>query len=314
MFDYKKVIASRSLRMRVLHCLDWLPDESMVKLQYRIKTGRRLDIEHPQRFTEKLQWLKLRYRDSLMRECANKITVRNYVERKGLSKILLPLLGTYSSPDEIDLSTMPGQFVLKDSLGGGGNEVIICVDKDTMDWADARKTMSEWVAAGRHRKHPGREWVYDAPGPSMILAEEYFVPDNPDRGLMEFKFFCSYGVPSFLYILGNRSLGHSVELGIFKAEDMSRVRAWRCDECRLFDDPPRPGCYEEMLSAACILSAPFPEVRVDFYYAGERQGFRFSEITFFDGSGYFSFDPDVFDYELGATVDLSRCERNLFHD
>ena len=306
MFDYKNVIKNRETRQKVLHCFDWLPDGLMVRLQYRLKTGRWPDLNKPKRFTEKLQWLKLNYRDPLMSQCANKLAVRDYVDSCGLSSILVPLIGVYSSPHEIDRNRLPDKFVLKDSLGGGGNEVLVGLDKNSFNWKDAIMRMENWVRPGRHRKHPGREWVYDTPYSSRILAEEFLSSDDPTAGLIEFKFFCSYGKPSYLYILGNRSLGESVELGIFRASDMSRVDAWRLDEQRLIDDLPQPSCYADMMDAASRLSKPFPEARVDFYYSGSRSGFRFSEITFFDGSGYFQFEPDLFDFELGAAIETLR--------
>lgn len=303
-FDYKSVAKSRKARQQILRLFDWVPDCVMVPVQYRIKTGRWPNLKNPQRYTEKLQWLKLNYRDSLMCQCADKVAVRSYVASCGLENILVPLLGVYNSPQEINFDMLPDQFVLKDSLGGGGNEVLICADKDSFDWNNASVRMQEWVVPGRHQKHPGREWVYDTPGSSKILAEVYVAPDFANDGLVEFKFLCFYGKPSYLYVLGNRMLGHSAKLGIFKADDMSRVEAWSSAESRLTDEPLRPGCYGEMMDAAARLSEPFPEARIDFYYAGEQSGFRFSEITFFDASGYFLFEPDSFDYELGNSFIL----------
>lgn len=303
-FDYKRLIASRETRQRVLRALDWLPDKVMVSLQYRIKTGRWPDLKAPRRFTEKLQWLKLNYRDPLMARCADKADVRDYVTDCGLAGLLVPVVGVYASPSEIDFTALPDAFVLKDSLGGGGNEVLLCESKNAFAFDAAAEATGRWVAPGRHAKHPGREWVYDRPGSSKIVCEELLVPDDPGSGIVEFKFFCSYGKPSYLYVLANRDLGNGVELGVFRAENFSRVDAWRQDERRLVGDIPRPACYEQMLEAARLLSTPFPEVRVDFYYLGDIQGFRFSELTFFDGSGYFQFEPDEFDFVLGQTVPI----------
>lgn len=55
MDGYKKIFRSQALRMRILKALEWIPDKEMVKLQYRIKMGRRLDLKNPKRFTEKIQ-------------------------------------------------------------------------------------------------------------------------------------------------------------------------------------------------------------------------------------------------------------------
>ena len=70
--DYKKIIKSRKFRIKIMQFLSFIPDEIMVRLQYRIKTGRKINLKNPQRFTEKLQYYKLYYRDPLMAQCADK--------------------------------------------------------------------------------------------------------------------------------------------------------------------------------------------------------------------------------------------------
>lgn len=86
--DYKKIIKSRRTREKILNLLSFIPDKPMIKLQYKLKTGRRLDLENPKRFTEKLQWYKIYYRDPLMAQCVDKYEVRSYVESLGLGDIL----------------------------------------------------------------------------------------------------------------------------------------------------------------------------------------------------------------------------------
>ena len=77
--NYKKFIKKRSTRRRILKLLSFIPDKPILKAQYRIKTGRGLHLKDPKRFTEKLQWYKLNYRDPLMHQCVNKYEVREYV-------------------------------------------------------------------------------------------------------------------------------------------------------------------------------------------------------------------------------------------
>ena len=67
MNGYKNIIKSPKARKKILDILCFLPDRTMLKIQYRIKLGRKLDLKNPQRFTEKLQWYKLYYRNPLMR-------------------------------------------------------------------------------------------------------------------------------------------------------------------------------------------------------------------------------------------------------
>lgn len=75
MMDYKKIIKSRAVRIKIMQAMRFIPDKWMLSLQYKIKTGRKLDLKNPQRFTEKLQWYKIYYRDPIMKQCVDKYSV-----------------------------------------------------------------------------------------------------------------------------------------------------------------------------------------------------------------------------------------------
>lgn len=54
MMDYKKIIKSRAVRIKIMQAMSLVPDKWMLNLQYKIKTGRKLNLKNPQRYTEKL--------------------------------------------------------------------------------------------------------------------------------------------------------------------------------------------------------------------------------------------------------------------
>lgn len=78
--NYKNIFTSRELRFAILKNLYWIPDNIMLRLQYRLKMGFWPDFKHPKRFTEKLQIYKMRYRNPLMPICVDKYKVREYVK------------------------------------------------------------------------------------------------------------------------------------------------------------------------------------------------------------------------------------------
>ena len=45
--DYKKLIKSRATRVKIMQLLSFVPDSWMLRLQYRIKTGRKLNLKNP---------------------------------------------------------------------------------------------------------------------------------------------------------------------------------------------------------------------------------------------------------------------------
>ena len=59
MMNYRNIIKSRELRIKILTLLDWVPDSVMLRLQYWLQTGRRLNLKNPKRFTEKIQLYKI---------------------------------------------------------------------------------------------------------------------------------------------------------------------------------------------------------------------------------------------------------------
>ena len=117
--DYKKILKTGKTRAAVLNAFSFLPDSIMLPLQYKIKLVRKLNLKNPQRYTEKLQWYKMHYRNPVMHKCVDKYLVREYVKEKGLEKILVPLIAHYKSIDEVKWDELPNRFVMKTTHGGG---------------------------------------------------------------------------------------------------------------------------------------------------------------------------------------------------
>lgn len=298
MMDYKKIIKSRAVRIKIMQAMSFVPDKWMLSLQYKIKTGRKLNLKNPQRYTEKLQWYKMYYRDPVMKQCVDKYEVRKYVEECGLGSILNECYGVYSSPDEIDFGKLPDSFVLKDTLGGGGNSVILVPDKSKLNIERVKQQMTQWVAESTSVKHPGREWVYDGM-PHRIVAEK-FISSNPETGgLIDYKFFCFGGRVACLYVMGNRENG--LKVGIYD-RNFRKLDAYISYDEKMETEAQKPENFEEMCEIAEKLSAKFPHARIDLF---DQNGvIAFGEITFFSGSGYTLFNPDEFDFQLGDFFQL----------
>lgn len=293
--DYKKII-SRDLRRKILRCLSFVPDKLMLKIQYRLKTGRKLNLKNPERFTEKIQWYKLYYKNPLLIQCVDKYDVRNYVKSKGLEDILIPCYGVFDYPDDIDWTALPEQFVVKDTLGGGGNSVVIVGDKSTFDVDCLKKKTIEWVTTNVHKKADGREWPYYRGKKHRIIIEEYLHFPESNAGLIDYKFFCFGGKIAYIQVMTNRENGKSVNCTLYD-ENFNRLSARSLlhdvDE-QIIE---KPIGFNRAKKIAEVLSKDFPHVRVDLYIDFERV--YFGELTFFGASGYYMFEPDSFDFEIG---------------
>ena len=301
--DYKKIFKSRSLRLKILNCLSFVPDKMMVKIQYKMKTGRKLNLKSPQRYTEKLQWYKLFYRNPLMPKCVDKYDVRQYIISKGLEDILINCLGVFERVEDINWESLPTSFVLKDTLGGGGSSVIIVKDKKTANREEICKTLSKWLVSPSNVRNGGREWVYYSGKKHRIIIEEYINADDTQGGLIDYKFFCYEGKPKWIYVIADRKMGVSAGLAIYDS-NFKRLKAQRNDEQLLRRKIDKPVNFEIMKQIASRLSRDFPHARIDLYNHNGK--ILFGEITFFDGSGYMTFTPDSFDYEMGKDFKLKR--------
>jgi hypothetical protein len=291
--DYKKIIRSYEMRQKILGAMAWIPDKAMLKLQYRIKTGRKLNLKDPQRFTEKLQWYKHYYRDPLMIQCVDKYDVREYVRSKGLESILNECYGIYNRIEDIDFDALPDQFILKDTLGGGGNSVIICRDKTTFDTDAAKKQMQKWLDTNLI-KSGGREWPYYSGKMHRIIIDRYLEnPENPEAGISDYKFFCYQGKVIFLVVDRERYIEHKRN---FYDVNWNYLNV-TSDHESFGDIIEKPEGYEMMIKVAQELSKDFPFVRVDLYSVGGKV--YFGELTYYPWSGYVQFTPDEFDFELG---------------
>ena len=274
----------------------------MVSLQYKIKTGRKLNLKNPQRFTEKLQWYKLNYYNPEMIKCVDKGDVRDFVSEKGLEETLIPCCGIYDHTEDIDWSLLPKQFVVKDTLGSGGSSVIIVKDKDSADIESIKEQATKWTKTNAHVKGGGREWPYYSGKNHRIIIEEYINSDPDKGGLIDYKFFCFNGEPQYIYVITDRKLGESACFGIYDAK-FNLLDAYRVDEKRPERCMEKPKEFENMMAVARKLSQGFPEVRIDLYNVDGK--ILFGEMTFWDGSGYMTFEPDEFDYVMGRAFKIN---------
>ena len=307
---YKKIIRSRETRLAIMRLLSFIPDRVMIRVLYFIKTGHLLHLKNPRRYTEKLQWYKLNYRNPLMIQCVDKYDVRDYIKKIGYGSLLNKLLGVYEDPNDIAFDEFPESFVLKDTLGSGGNSVIICTDKTQFDVKAAKKQMEKWIALNPRQKSGGREWPYYSGKKHRIIAETFITSDPAQGGLIDYKFFCFNGRAEFLYGIADRVVGKVAGFGIYD-RDFNLLPYTRTGENRLEREIGKPANFNEMREIAQEISKPFPHARIDLY---DQDGkIIFGEITFFSGSGYISFEPDVFDNIMGDKWRLQK-ESPCFHD
>ena len=297
--DYKKIFKTREARARILRALRFVPDRPMLRLQYWIKTGRYLHLYQPKRFTEKLQWYKMYYRNPLMHQCADKYAVREYVTGKGLADTLVPLIARYDSIDDVVWDKLPDQFVIKSTNGGGGLNVVVCTDKAALDQYSVREKLH---SGKKEFNSGGREWAYYGLEPGIVVEELLINEDKPEAGVNDYKFFCYRGKPKFVIVDTDRYIGHKRNF-----YDMDWNNLHITSDCPACDrEIPKPDNFARMCRVAEILSEDFPYVRVDLYSV--RGKVYFGELTFYPWSGYVQYTPDEADFLFGEDFVLEKYE------
>lgn len=295
MNGYKKFIPKK-MRFKILNFLSFIPDKTMIKIQYRIKLGRRLNLDNPQRYTEKIQWYKLYYRNEKMPICVDKYRVREYIKSKGLGNILVDLYAVYDSQSDIQWERLPEKFILKTTNGSGTN--IICKDKTKL----SQKALVDRVASffKQSNASAGREWAYSYVKPRIIIEQLLEDPNSKDGSINDYKFLCFNGKPEYIVLDVERFTKHKRNIYDINWNDLHIISDCPCSEKEYLP----PSNLSDMIEIAKKLSEDFPAVRVDLYSVEGRV--YFGELTFFPWSGYVQYEPDSFDFEMGKKFVLPK--------
>ena len=260
--------------------LNLLPDEAYLKLKYRIRMGKKLNLENPVTYSEKLQWLKLHNRKPEYTTMVDKAAVKEYIAEKIGPEYIIPTLGVWDRFEDIDFDTLPEQFVLKCTHDSGG--LVICRDKAKLDREEAKKKIEKSLKNNYY--YHGREWPYKNVKP-RILAEAYMA-DEKGR-LVDYKFFCFNGQVDSVMVCLDRETG-SPKFYFFDRNWQLKRYNVRGKEAPEGFTLPKPDKMDAMFDLAAELSQGIPFVRVDLYNRDGR--IYFGEMTFYPQNG---FDPNL---------------------
>lgn len=299
------LIKTRSL-FRILRIRKERKDGSLDRLDpisraNRIGTlvcGYPFDLEHPRSFNEKISWLKFHYRNPLWERVADKVECKKYLEEIGLGKYVVPVYGVWDSVDEIDLASLPDEFVLKATHDCGS--VFLCKKGET-DFERVFDRLRKSMGRRYSEEQRNGEWVYDNIVP-RVYAERLLHPHPKFPGdIPDVKVQTVNAEIVFAYEVRNRAKDMRIRL---LDSELSPIGGsythlpWRGD------DTLSPELRSEMLATAKNIGLSFLEARVDFLLSNE--GLFISELTFFPTSGVGAFHPSSLDFRFGETLSLPR--------
>ena len=271
--------------------------EEIIKKQFKESLGYELNLENPRTFNEKLQWLKLYYHNPLMTKCADKYLAREYIKEKIGEEYLIPLIGVWDKVEDIDFNSLPEQFVLKVNWGSGMN--IVVKDKSKLDVEDAKNQLKKWINPFSNHYYYSFEYSYKYIEPK-IICEKYI--EQIDGDLFDYKLTCFNGKVIYIELHINSSLKNHKRC--FYSLDWIKQDFTMQAFPTYKHEIPKPIVLDELIKLANILSAEFPNVRVDFYILNNH--IYFGELTFYDGAGFNLFIPQSYDYKFGELLELPK--------
>lgn len=277
--------------------LNWMPDYQYLKVLYWVHEGKKLNLDKPTTLKEKLQWLKLYNRKPEYTIMVDKYEVKKYVASLFGDKYVIPTIGVWDAPEEINFEKLPKKFVLKCNHNSGLG-MCICKDKENLDLNKVRKNLKRGLRQNYYKL--GREWPYKNVK-RKIICEQYL--ENEDGSpLVDYKFYCYGGEPRyFMYSLGEAD--HNVRNHKFDMELHSidylfkKIPAIKIEEIDL------PSNIGEMIEIVKVLCKGFPHIRIDLYNINGK--IYFGEMTFYTSSGFINIDSMEFSQKMADLIDLS---------
>ncbi|MEO1011446.1 MAG: ATP-grasp fold amidoligase family protein [Bacteroidota bacterium] len=276
--------------------LKFLPPETFVKIYYEYYTGKKLDLNNPIEFNEKIQWLKVFYRPAILNQLVDKYAVRSYVEEKIGKEYLNELLYVYEKTSDIDFAKLPQRFVIKATHGFHFN--LIVKDKDQLNKTRAKLLLRKWVGKNQYYRG-GLEWAYKNVQPRLIA--EKFLEEIGKTSVNDYKFFCFSGKPKFVQVFMERGIK---DLRCFYDLNWEK-RPFTTKKDEFFEGIlEKPKNFDLMVKLAEKLADHFPFVRVDFYNI--EGTILFGEMTFYPTDGRKDFKPEKYNKILGDYIELPK--------
>lgn len=274
--------------------LKWIPDEAFLKLLYWAELDRKLDLDNPILFSEKLQWLKLHDRNPVYTALVDKVLVKDIIADKIGAEFVIPTLGVWNKAEQIDFDSLPNSFVLKCNHDSGG--VVICKDKEMFDKSAAIDKLTTHMK--RNAYSSSREWPYKHIS-KKIMAEELLC-DPEHSELIDYKFYCFNGVPAFCQVIQNRSKDETIDF--YNMDWEHQPFTGLGIHSKQGSPIAKPLDFEKMVDIAQRLADGIRFVRIDLYNISGR--IYFGEFTLYPKSGLGRFSPDEWNDLMGKMIKL----------
>ena len=285
-----------------------------LKKIYKYKMGKKLNLEKPKLFSEKIQWLKLYDNNEKKTLYSNKliapILVKNKLKESNCCKntqlLFKPVLNIWNNFNEINFQKLPEQFILKANHGCNMHYMVLSKkellkNKQEMEYLE--KETENWLKCN-YAFVSGFELQYKNIEPKLF-AEPLIIDKN--YRLTEVSIFCFNGNPEIIQVTSFYELDKKktkrYQFNTFYDKYWQKLD-FSVDKpaCTILLPPLRH--FYILLKLSKELSKDFKFVRIDFMLANMDKDIYFQEMTFTPYSGFRKIYPAKYDRKLGDLLTL----------
>ena len=291
----------------IIRFCEWLGihhPKTLLKIRYRYKFKKKLNLDNPQDLNEKILWAKLYSDTSRWTELADKYKVRDYITSLGLADTLVKLYAVWYKKEDINFDALPESFIMKANNGDGKGTNKI-VHKSGLTNAK-KQELIDLVDNWLRRKRIGAlsaEPHYKEMTPCVVVEE--LLPVTPgSNSLIDYKIWCFNGEAHCIYVCSNRSVDYSKVDTMIYDIDWNAHPEWAVftsDQTR-GELISKPENLKQLIEIAEKLSDGFPEVRVDLYSINNKV--YFGELTFTSLGGLMNYFTPEFNKLLGSKFNI----------
>jgi hypothetical protein len=264
-----------------------------IKNKFRKKLGYELDLENPQTFNEKMNWLKINQFDPLMTQCSDKYLVREYIREKLGEEYLIPLLYSTGDPADINPVNLPDiPCIVKQNHNSSGG-IIIRNKEEINNWNMIRGTLR--FGLGQNYYWHSREPQYRNITPRIVVEKLLF--DEKGDIPSDYKLHYLNGELAFIQVDSDRQTAH--KRTIYDPDWNHIPCAWEYPMGKIQE---KPETLDKMTELGAILARDFTYVRADFYSLNGQV--FFGELTFHADGGGGRFQPIEYDLKFGKMLQL----------
>lgn len=293
------MIVKKAYALLLLFMTKCLGIDAAKKFDAKLRFKKTLNLKNPTALSDKVTYLELHKQSPLASSCTDKYAVRDFVQKKGLGDILVPVVGgPWSDSSEVPFQDLPDRFILKATHGCKMNYIV--ANKEQLDESHCRNEMARWLntSYGTYSLEPHYLNI-----PHRIYAEKLL---DTSSGLIDYKFHCLNGIPLFVLVCSDRKSSGgamAVTLDLFDME-WKHIDGLVADRKEIPGDGsiPRPAKLAEMIEISKKLSAEFQFVRVDLYELDGK--IYFGELTFSPANCVFPYFSREFDLEMGKMLTI----------